>query len=253
MFDIASYGALLIFIIVILLQAVKVMREYERAVVFTLGRFSGVKGPGLILLIPVVQQMVKVDLRTIVLDVPSQDLISRDNVSVKVSAVIYFRVIDADRGYTVALLHGGLDGARRGLADLKDVGLQDVMRGVRVLQHLITLGPQRSDDFIVDREFRLVGGVADLDEDGFLVRAYRVEKHRIRHLGLHVQIALADGDLGGCTSGQQGGRKGDHDHSLVHCSLPSGLRPRPCASSTSWPVVRAVGERRSVALKMTKT
>ena len=97
MFDIASYGALAIFIIIILLQAVKVMREYERAVVFTLGRFTGVKGPGLILLIPIVQQMVKVDLRTIVLDVPSQDLISRDNVSVKVSAVIYFRVIDADR------------------------------------------------------------------------------------------------------------------------------------------------------------
>ncbi|WP_300573112.1 slipin family protein [Phenylobacterium sp.] len=97
MFDIASYGALLILVIVVLLQAVKVMREYERAVVFTLGRFSGVKGPGLILLIPVVQQMVRVDLRTIVLDVPSQDLISRDNVSVKVSAVIYFRVIDADR------------------------------------------------------------------------------------------------------------------------------------------------------------
>ncbi|MAK80548.1 slipin family protein [Phenylobacterium sp.] len=97
MFDIASYGALLILIIVVLLQAVKVMREYERAVVFTLGRFTGVKGPGLILLIPVIQQMVRVDLRTIVLDVPSQDLISRDNVSVKVSAVIYFRVIDADR------------------------------------------------------------------------------------------------------------------------------------------------------------
>ena len=97
MFDIASFGALAIFVVIILLQAVKVMREYERAVVFTLGRFTGVKGPGLILLIPVVQQMVKVDLRTIVLDVPSQDLISRDNVSVKVSAVIYFRVIDADR------------------------------------------------------------------------------------------------------------------------------------------------------------
>ncbi len=97
MFDIASYGALLVLLIIILLQAVKVMREYERAVVFTLGRFTGVKGPGLILLIPVVQQMVKVDLRTIVLDVPSQDVISRDNVSVKVSAVLYFRVIDADR------------------------------------------------------------------------------------------------------------------------------------------------------------
>ncbi|MDP2215591.1 slipin family protein [Phenylobacterium sp.] len=97
MFDIASYGALAILVIIVLLQAVKVMREYERAVVFTLGRFTGVKGPGLILLIPVIQQMVRVDLRTIVLDVPSQDLISRDNVSVKVSAVIYFRVIDADR------------------------------------------------------------------------------------------------------------------------------------------------------------
>ena len=97
MFDIASYGILFVFLIIILLQAVKVMREYERAVVFTLGRFTGVKGPGLILLIPVVQQMVKVDLRTIVLDVPSQDVISRDNVSVKVSAVLYFRVIDADR------------------------------------------------------------------------------------------------------------------------------------------------------------
>ncbi len=97
MFDFASYGILFVFLIIILLQAVKVMREYERAVVFTLGRFTGVKGPGLILLIPVVQQMVKVDLRTIVLDVPSQDVISRDNVSVKVSAVLYFRVIDADR------------------------------------------------------------------------------------------------------------------------------------------------------------
>ena len=97
MIDLASYLALAVLAIIILMQAVKILREYERAVVFTLGRYSGVKGPGLILLIPVVQQMVKVDLRTIVLDVPSQDLISRDNVSVKVSAVIYFRVIDADR------------------------------------------------------------------------------------------------------------------------------------------------------------
>jgi regulator of protease activity HflC (stomatin/prohibitin superfamily) len=73
------------------------MREYERAVVFTLGRFSGVKGPGLIILIPFVQQLVRVDLRTVVLDVPSQDVISRDNVSVKVNAVIYFRVIEPER------------------------------------------------------------------------------------------------------------------------------------------------------------
>jgi len=78
-------------------SAIKVLREYQRGVVFTLGRFTGVKGPGLILLIPYVQQMVRVDLRTVVLDVPSQDLISHDNVSVKVNAVLYFRVIDPER------------------------------------------------------------------------------------------------------------------------------------------------------------
>ena len=82
---------------VLLVNAIRILREYERGVVFTLGRFTGVKGPGLILLVPVVQQMVRVDLRVRVLDVPSQDGISRDNVSVKVSAVVYFRVVDADK------------------------------------------------------------------------------------------------------------------------------------------------------------
>jgi regulator of protease activity HflC (stomatin/prohibitin superfamily) len=77
--------------------SVKVLREYERGVIFTLGRFSHVGGPGLILLIPLVQQMVRVDLRTIVMEVPSQDLISRDNVSVKVDAVLYFHVIDPEK------------------------------------------------------------------------------------------------------------------------------------------------------------
>ncbi|WP_407921186.1 slipin family protein [Bordetella petrii] len=76
---------------------IRVLREYQRGVVFTLGRYTGVKGPGLIILIPVVQQMVRVDLRTVVLDIPTQDIISRDNVSVKVNAVLYFRVVDADR------------------------------------------------------------------------------------------------------------------------------------------------------------
>jgi len=75
----------------------KILREYERGVVFLLGRFQTVKGPGLIILIPFVQRMVVVDLRTVVMDVPTQDVISRDNVSVKVSAVIYFRVIDPER------------------------------------------------------------------------------------------------------------------------------------------------------------
>ncbi len=81
----------------LLVSSVRVLREYERAVMFTLGRFTGVRGPGLILMIPLAQQMVRVDLRTIVLDVPSQDVISRDNVSVKVNAVLYFRVVDPDK------------------------------------------------------------------------------------------------------------------------------------------------------------
>src|SRR5882762_8981368 len=81
----------------VLIACVRVLREYERGVMFTLGRFTGVRGPGLILLIPVAQQMVKVDLRTIVHDVPAQDVISRDNVSVKVNAVLYFRVVDPQK------------------------------------------------------------------------------------------------------------------------------------------------------------
>jgi regulator of protease activity HflC (stomatin/prohibitin superfamily) len=86
-----------IFIVVILAASIRILREYERGVVFTLGRFWGVKGPGLIIIIPVVQQMVRVGLRTNVLDVPEQDVISRDNVSVKVNAVVYYRVVDPQR------------------------------------------------------------------------------------------------------------------------------------------------------------
>ena len=86
-----------ILLIALVFSAIKILREYERGVIFFLGRFQGVKGPGLIIVIPFIQQMVRVDLRTIVMDVPSQDVISRDNVSVKVNAVLYFRVVDAQR------------------------------------------------------------------------------------------------------------------------------------------------------------
>ena len=85
------------FVIVILAFSLKIFREYERGVVFFLGRFQEVKGPGLIIVVPGIQQMVRVQLRTMVYDVPTQDVISRDNVSVKVSAVIYFRVVDPER------------------------------------------------------------------------------------------------------------------------------------------------------------
>lgn len=84
-------------VVLLLFSAIKVLKEYERGVTFTFGRFTGVKGPGLIILVPVAQQMVKVDLRVNVLNVPSQDVISRDNVSVKVNAVVYFRVVDPEK------------------------------------------------------------------------------------------------------------------------------------------------------------
>jgi regulator of protease activity HflC (stomatin/prohibitin superfamily) len=84
-------------VLFVLARAIRILREYERGVMFTLGRFWGVKGPGLILVIPIVQQIVRLDLRTRVLDVPTQDVISRDNVSVKVSAVIYYRIVDPEK------------------------------------------------------------------------------------------------------------------------------------------------------------
>jgi len=96
-FDTIAYLALALIVVVFLSAAIRILREYQRGVVFTLGRFSGVKGPGLILLIPYVQQMVKVDLRVVVQVVPAQDVISRDNVSVKVNAVLYFRIVDPER------------------------------------------------------------------------------------------------------------------------------------------------------------
>ncbi|NLS08125.1 slipin family protein [Rhizobium sp. P32RR-XVIII] len=95
--DLAFYLVIIVVLLIIVAAAIKILREYERGVVFTLGRFTGIKGPGLFLLIPYAQQMVRVDLRTRVLDVPSQDVISHDNVSVRVSAVIYFRVIDPEK------------------------------------------------------------------------------------------------------------------------------------------------------------
>ena len=91
------FGTLALILVLALFSIFRILREYERGVVFLLGRFYKVKGPGLIIIIPGIQKMVKVDLRTVVMDVPSQDVISRDNVSVKVNAVIYFRVVDPQK------------------------------------------------------------------------------------------------------------------------------------------------------------
>jgi len=92
-----TLGIILLFVAILAYNTIKILKEYERGVVFFLGRFQTVKGPGLILLFPMIQTMTKVDLRVIVMDVPTQDVISRDNVSVKVNAVIYFRIVDPEK------------------------------------------------------------------------------------------------------------------------------------------------------------
>ncbi|GAP65103.1 membrane protease subunit, stomatin/prohibitinhomolog protein [Mizugakiibacter sediminis] len=93
----STFAVVVVILLALVLGSLKVLREYERAVVFTFGRFHGVKGPGIVVIVPVAQQMVRVSLRTVVHDVPPQDVISRDNVSVKVNAVIYFRIIDPEK------------------------------------------------------------------------------------------------------------------------------------------------------------
>ncbi len=90
-------GVIVTFVIIVLASAIRILREYERAVIFRLGRLIGARGPGLILLIPVVDRMVRVSLRTVVMDVPEQDVITKDNVSLKVNAVVYFRVVHAEK------------------------------------------------------------------------------------------------------------------------------------------------------------
>ena len=92
-----AIGVVVVLVVALLFSAINILRQYERGVVFTLGRYTGTKGPGLIIVIPIIQQLVRVDLRTIVLDVPKQDVISRDNVSVKVNAVVYFRIVEPDK------------------------------------------------------------------------------------------------------------------------------------------------------------
>src|ERR1700686_578838 len=94
---IISLPVVVVVLLLLIVTSIRILKEYERGVMFTLGRFTGVKGPGVRLVLPVIQQMKKLELRTVVLNVPKQDVISRDNVSVKVSAVVYFRVVDPEK------------------------------------------------------------------------------------------------------------------------------------------------------------
>ena len=158
--------------IAFLASALRITREYERGVIFLLGRFYKVKGPGLIIVIPVIQQMVRVDLRTIVMDVPSQDVISRDNVSVKVNAVIYFRVIDPERAIIQV---ENFDMATSQLA-------QTTLRSV--------LGQHELDEMLAEREkLNLdVQNILDKQSDAWGIKVSNVE---IKHVDIDESMIRA--------------------------------------------------------------
>lgn len=155
-----------------LASAVRILREYERATVFTLGRFTGVKGPGLILLIPLVQQMVRVDLRTVVTDVPSQDVISRDNVSVKVNAVLYYRVVDAEKAVNQ------VENFQEATSQLAQTTLRSV------------LGKHDLDEMLSERDKlnRDIQEILDVQTDDWGIKVSNVE---IKHVDINESMVRA--------------------------------------------------------------
>jgi regulator of protease activity HflC (stomatin/prohibitin superfamily) len=159
-------------VVMFLASAIRILREYERAVVFLLGRFWKVKGPGFFILIPLIQQMVRVDLRTIVMDVPSQDVISRDNVSVKVNAVVYFRVIEPDK----AIIQ--VENFFQATSQLAQTTLRSV------------LGQHELDEMLASRE-RLnadIQNVLDQQTDAWGIKVNNVE---IKHVDLDESMIRA--------------------------------------------------------------
>jgi len=171
MFDFGGLG-FLVFLLFIVFASLRILREYERGVIFMLGRFYKVKGPGLIIVIPGLQQMVKVDLRIIVLDVPTQDVISRDNVSVKVNAVVYFRVVDPAK----AILQ--VEDYMSATSQLSQTTLRAV------------LGKHELDEMLAERE-RLnldIQQVLDSQTDAWGIKVSNVE---IKHVDLDESMVRA--------------------------------------------------------------
>ena len=168
----AELGVVVAILLVLVATSIRVLREYERGVVFMLGRFWKVKGPGLVLLIPVVQQMVRVGLRTVVLDVPPQDVITRDNVSVKVNAVVYFRVVDPEKA--IIQVERFLDATSQ-LA-------QTTLRAV--------LGKHELDQLLAEREkLNLdIQRVLDVQTDAWGIKVSNVE---IKHVDLNETMIRA--------------------------------------------------------------
>jgi regulator of protease activity HflC (stomatin/prohibitin superfamily) len=166
------FTALILLIVLLLLSTFKILREYERGVIFMLGRFHKVKGPGLIIVIPLVQQMVRVDLRTIVMDVPTQDVISRDNVSVKVNAVIYFRVIDSQK----AIIN--VEDYLQATSQLAQTTLRSV------------LGQHELDEMLANRDMLNtdIQAILDTRTDGWGIKVSNVE---IKHVDLNETMVRA--------------------------------------------------------------
>jgi len=166
------YAILFFLVMLFLVAAIKILREYQRGVVFLLGRFWKVKGPGLVIIIPIIQQMVRVDLRTIVLDVPTQDVISKDNVSVKVNAVVYFRVLDPER----AIIQ--VENFMLATSELAQTTLRSV------------LGQHELDEMLAERE-RLnndVRAILDQQTDTWGIKVSNVE---IKHVDLDESMIRA--------------------------------------------------------------
>ncbi len=167
-----AFYTLLLFLVLFLASAIRILREYERGVIFTLGRFWKVKGPGFIILVPGIQQMVRVDLRTVVMDVPSQDVISRDNVSVEVNAVVYFRVVDPEK----AIIQ--VEDFYEATSQLAQTTLRSV------------LGQHELDEMLAERD-RLntdIQAVLDAQTDAWGIKVSNVE---IKHVDLNENMVRA--------------------------------------------------------------
>lgn len=166
------WPSVVILILIIIFSMFRILREYERGVIFLLGRFQKVKGPGLIIVIPFIQQMVRVDLRTVVMDVPSQDVISRDNVSVRVNAVIYFRVIDPQK----AIIN--VENFLEATSQLAQTTLRSV------------LGQHELDEMLANREMLNddIQAILDTRSDAWGIKVSNVE---IKHIDLNETMIRA--------------------------------------------------------------
>ena len=166
------YALIIALVLAFLAATLKILREYQRGVIFLLGRFWKVKGPGLIIVVPFIQQMVRVDLRTIVLDVPTQDVISRDNVSVKVNAVVYFRVLDPEKA----------------IIQVEDYMLATSQLAQTTLRSV--LGQHELDEMLAERE-RLNGDIRAILDQQTDVWGIKVSNVEIKHVDLDESMIRA--------------------------------------------------------------